>query len=244
LLYREGFLIMTETKERQIHNVFTTVAPYLDTFTRGFSMGMDNYWRKRGVALSGIKRGNRVLDICAGTGELSFILARKVGKEGAVVATDFCEDMLVLARKKNKDRFTNIEFLLADAKQVPFPDKSFDAVTVAYGIRNIPDTESALREVLRVLKPGGTFLCVELTRPRTRWFLAFYKWYTFKIMPFISYLVMRNSAPFQYLPRSIEEFYDPAAFHDVLLKNGFSDVLVKSMTMRIATVYCARKTNR
>jgi demethylmenaquinone methyltransferase/2-methoxy-6-polyprenyl-1,4-benzoquinol methylase len=229
------------TRDRFVHKIFTTVAPYVDTLTRTFSLGMDRYWRKRAVALSGIKRGDRVLDVCAGTGELSFILARTVGSEGTIVGSDFCENMLELARKKMDDRHANITFLLADTKKVPFPDNSFDAVTVAFGMRNIPDTVLALKEIRRVLKPEGKFLCLELTRPRNRWFLVVYKWYIFRVMPFISNLVMKTAEPFLYLPRSIEEFYPPSVFREIIVKNGFSNVVVDSMTMGIATVYRASK---
>ena len=230
----------THARERFIQQMFTTVAPYLDLFTRTFSLGLDHYWRKRAVKLSGIMPGDRVLDICAGTGELSLILARTVGNEGSIVGTDYCENMLELARKKMGDKHSNVTFLFADAKKVPFPDNSFDAVTVAFGMRNIPDTMLALKEIRRVLKPGGTLLCLELTRPQNRWFLAVYKWYVFRVMPFISNLVMKTAGPFLYLPRSIEEFYRPAAFRELIVSNGFSDVSVDSMTMGIATVYRAK----
>ena len=230
-----------EQKARTIQNMFTNVAPYLDLFTRGFSLGLDQYWRKKGVALSGIKKGDHVLDICAGTGELTFILARTVGSEGSVTATDYVENMLVLARKKMGKKFSNVTFQFADAMKLPFSDNTFDAVTVAYGMRNIPDTAAALQEVRRVLKPGGTFLCVELTRPRNRFFLALYKWYSFTVMPFVSKMIMKTADPFIYLPRSIEEFYEPPVFSKLIEENGFSKVSNNSMTMGIATAYCAKK---
>lgn len=230
-----------EQKARTIQNMFTNVAPYLDLFTRGFSLGLDHYWRKKGVALSGIKKGDTVLDICAGTGELTMILARVVGKEGSVVATDYVEHMLDLARKKIGTKFPNVTFQFADATKIPFSENAFDAVTVAYGMRNIPDTAAALQEVRRVLKPGGTFLCVELTRPRNRFFLAIYKWYSFRIMPLVSKLIMKTADPFIYLPRSIEEFHEPPVFSKLIAENGFSDVSINSMTLGIATAYCAKK---
>jgi len=231
----------TETRDKFINRIFTTVAPYVDALSHGFSLGLDRTWRKKAVALSGIKQGDRVLDICAGTGELAFILARVVGPEGIVVATDFCENMLAMAHRKKNGGHPNLSFSLADAKDIPFPDNSFDAVTVAFGMRNIPDTILALKEIRRVLKPGGKFLCLELTRPKNRWFLALYKWYIFRVMPFISNMVMKSSAPYLYLPRSIEAFYQPPEFREVIMDNGFSDVAVDSLTMGIATVYRASK---
>jgi demethylmenaquinone methyltransferase/2-methoxy-6-polyprenyl-1,4-benzoquinol methylase len=231
----------TEKRDRFVKHIFTLVAPYVDALSHGFSLGLDRWWRKRAVKCSGIGPGDQVLDICAGTGELSFLLARAVGPEGHVVATDFCDQMLDMARRKQNGSHANLSFSLADAKALPFPDSSFDAVTVAFGMRNIPDTILALKEIRRVLRPGGRFLCLELTRPGNRWFLAIYTWYIFRLMPFVSNLVMKSSAPYLYLPRSIEAFYQPPEFREVIVRNGFSDVAVDSLTLGIATVYRASK---
>jgi demethylmenaquinone methyltransferase/2-methoxy-6-polyprenyl-1,4-benzoquinol methylase len=233
--------LTTEKRDRFVRHIFTLVAPYVDALSRGFSFGFDRFWRNRAVKLSGIRAGDRVLDICAGTGELSFILARAVGPQGSVVATDFCEQMLEMARKKMNGCCGNLSFSLADAKDLPFPDNSFDAVTVAFGMRNIPDTILALKEIRRVLRPGGPFLCLELTRPQNRWFRAVYTWYIFRLMPFVSNLVMQSSAPYLYLPRSIEAFYQPPEFREVIAQNGFSGVSIDSLTLGIATVYRANK---
>lgn len=231
----------TESRDRFIQQIFTVVAPYLDTLSSGFSLGLDHLWRKRAVELSGIKRGDRVLDICSGTGELAFALLPAVGPEGSITGTDFCENMVDIARKKKGSNHGNLSFSFADAKNLPFPDGSFDAVTVGFGMRNIPDTILALKEIRRVLKPGGKFLCLELTRPRQGWFLAIYTWYLNRFMPFISNIVLKSTTPYLYLPRSIESFYQPPEFREVISRNGFADVAVDSMTMGIATVYRAAK---
>jgi demethylmenaquinone methyltransferase/2-methoxy-6-polyprenyl-1,4-benzoquinol methylase len=233
--------MQNQQKARTIQTMFNRLAPHLDLFTRGFSLGLDQYWRKRGVRRSGIKPGDRVLDICAGTGELSFILSRTVGTAGSIEGTDYCENMLELARKKMGNKYSNITFRFADAMQTPFPDNAFDAVTVAYGMRNIPDTTAALKEIHRVLKPGGIFLCVELTEPHNRLFRAIYRWYSFRVMPFVSSLVIKTADPFVYLPRSIEAFHKPEIFTKLIAENNFSDVSVDSMTLGIATAFCAKK---
>jgi demethylmenaquinone methyltransferase/2-methoxy-6-polyprenyl-1,4-benzoquinol methylase len=228
-------------RDQYIHNIFTTVAPHLDKLTSGFSFGLDQYWRIRAIARSGISKGEQVLDVCSGTGKLAFLLSRRVGPGGSVMGADFCQEMLDLAKVRAGNRYGNVSFIFSDAKKVPFPDSSFDAVTVAFGIRNIPDTEEALREFKRVLKPGGKFICLELTKPRAAWFRVLYEWYVFKIMPAIAMRVMKNGKPYVYLPRSIEAFHSPEAFERLIASCGFSDISAYPMTMGIATITRAVK---
>jgi len=224
-----------------IKNIFSTVAPYVDLLSSGFSFGIDHYWRRQAIRLSGIRDGDRVLDVCSGTGELAIPLAKKVGGKGSVTGADFCEEMLSHARRKAGSRFKNLSFLLSDAKRLPFRDNTFDAVTVAFGMRNIPDTALALQEIKRVLKPGGKFMCLELTRPRANWFRPVYEWYVFQIMPLIGKIVVKTAAPYLYLPRSINAFYPPDEFRNLIAERGFERVTVDSLTMGIATIYRAAK---
>jgi demethylmenaquinone methyltransferase/2-methoxy-6-polyprenyl-1,4-benzoquinol methylase len=230
-----------EQRDLFIKRIFSTVAPYVDLLSSGFSLGFDHLWRSKAVALSGIGEGERVLDVCAGTGELALLLSRKVGPRGTVTGADFCEEMLARAKKKTGRRNKNISYLLSDAKQLPFPDNAFDAVTVAFGMRNIPDTIPALQEMKRVLKPGGKFICLELTKPRARWFRSLYEWYVFTIMPFIGRIVVKTAVPYLYLPRSINAFYPPDDFKRIIAQCGYSHVTVDSLTMGIATIYRAEK---
>jgi len=230
-----------EQRDQFIKHIFSTVAPHVDLLSSGFSFGFDHLWRRQTVALSGIHAGAQVLDVCTGTGELAFLLSRLVGPRGSVTGADFCEEMLERAKTKSGTQYQNLFFIVSDAKQVPFPDNTFDAVTVAFGMRNIPDTSLALKEIKRVLKPGGTFVCLELTRPHARWFRLLYEWYVFRVMPFIGELVVKTAAPYLYLPRSINAFYPPEEFRQVIAEQGFSDVRVDSLTMGIATLYRAMK---
>jgi len=224
-----------------IKNIFSTVAPHVDFLSSGFSLGFDHVWRKKAVLLSGIQDGDRVLDVCTGTGELAFLLARKVGPGGTVTGVDFCEEMINRAREKTGHRHPNLSYILSDAKKLPFHDSTFDAVTVAFGMRNIPDTILALQEIKRVLKPGGRFVCLELTKPRVRWFQVLYEWYVFRIMPTIAEVVVKTAAPYLYLPRSINAFYPPDEFKRVIEGCGFSRVSIDSLTMGVATIYRAVK---
>ncbi len=224
-----------------IKHIFTTVAPYVDFLSHGFSFGLDHLWRRKAVMRSGILEGEHVLDVCSGTGELAFLLSRHVGPQGSVTGADFCEEMLDLARRKKGENHENLSFILSDAKKVPFRDNTFDAVTVAFGMRNIPDTALALQEIDRVLKPGGKFVCLELTRPQYRWFRFFYEWYVFKVMPLISKLFIKNAEPYLYLHRSINSFYPPVEFKEMINKCGFDNIRVDSLTFGIATLYTAVK---
>ncbi len=224
-----------------IKHIFSTVAPYVDLLSSGFSFGFDHFWRTQAVARSGVHAGDRVLDVCTGTGELALLLVRKVGEAGSVTGADFCEEMLKRARKKTGTRHRTLSYILSDAKRLPFRDSTFDAVTVAFGMRNIPDTSLALQEINRVLKPGGKFVCLELTRPHIRWFRFLYEWYVFRIMPLIGELVVKTAAPYLYLPRSIKAFYSPDEFRRIIAESGFSHVTVYSMTMGISTLYKAVK---
>jgi len=230
-----------EQRDLFIKHIFSTVAPYVDLLSNCFSFGFDHFWRRQAVFRSGIHEGEQVLDVCTGTGELAFLLAQRVGPRGLVTGADFCQEMLDRAKTKSGQQHQNLTFILSDAKRLPFPDKTFDAVTVAFGMRNIPDTSLALLEIKRVLKPGGKFICLELTKPHSSWFRAIYEWYVFRIMPFIGNLVVKTAAPYLYLPRSINAFYPPDEFKRIIADNGFARVTVDSLTMGIATLYRAEK---
>jgi len=215
------------------------VAPYIDPLDTAFSFGLCHLWRRKVSAQ--IRKGENVLDICTGTGELAKLLLKKVGPEGALTGADFCEEMLNIARKKMSPMPKNLSLVVSDARELAFPDNTFDAVTVSFGMRNVPDTEAALNEVKRVLKPGGRFFCLELTSPERRWILPFYKFYTFRIMPFIAKIITKNSLPYTYLPKSIEAFYPPEEFQRIMISCDFSEVKARSLSLGIATIYSAVK---
>lgn len=228
-----------EQRDRFIRHVFSIMAPYLDLLSSGFSFGFDHLWRRQAVSRSGIGPGANVLDVCTGTGKLAVPLSRAVGPCGRVIGADFCAEMLTIARKKSGNVRSNLSYVLADAKRLPFDDSTFDAVTVAFGMRNIPDTSLALKEISRVLKPGGAFVCLELTRPTVAWLRTLHSWYVSQVMPVIGKLIVKTSVPYLYLPRSIKAFYSPEEFRMVIVDAGFSRVSVDSLTMGIATLFRA-----
>lgn len=228
-------------RDISIKKVFSTVAPYIDSLSTIFSFGLSHLWRRKVVSLSDIKGDENVLDICTGTGEMALLLGNRIKTEGRVTGVDFCEDMIRLADKKIKPEQKNISFIVSDAKKLDFEDNIFDVVTAAFGMRNIPDTAAALQEIKRVLKPGGKFFCLELTRPAKKWFLLIYKIYLFKIIPFFGRIITKSDAPYKYLPTSINAFYPPEEFMRIIEESGFTGLTVHSMTMGVVTIFGAVK---
>ncbi len=224
-----------------IREIFASVAPKIDLLSSFFSFGLDHGWRSRLVSVMALQEGETVLDVCAGTGELSLLISKKVGNRGAIFAADFSAEMIGVAVKKLGGRLPNVSFSLSDAKHLAFRGNSFDAVTVAFGMRNVVDTAAALQEAYRVLKPGGRFGCLELTSPKTPLIHPLYTLYCFKIMPFIARKVLKTDVPYSYLPRSIKAFPASEEFKAILENCGFIDVDVQSMSQGIATIFRARK---
>ncbi len=228
-----------------VKKIFSEIAPYIDSLTNIFSLGFSKIWRRKLISVSGIKNGDMVLDVCTGTGELAVLLAKKAGPNGYVTGIDFCKEMLDAAQKKisgkNNPKHSKIHLVLADAKNLVFTDEIFDFVTVSFGIRNIPDTKVALEEIKRVLKPGGEFLCLELTKPQAKWLLPLYRFYTFKLMPFIARIISKTIKPYSYLAQSIETFYIPEDFKKLLNECGFTNIAVYPMTFGITTLFIAEK---
>jgi demethylmenaquinone methyltransferase/2-methoxy-6-polyprenyl-1,4-benzoquinol methylase len=224
-----------------IKAIFAAIAADIDFLSSFFSFGLDQGWRRRLVSLLKLKGGEKVLDVCTGTGKLAFLLSKKVGEKGSVYGVDFSEEMLGEAERKLGPGPSNLSFSLSDAKRLNFPENSFDAVTVSFGMRNIPDTAAALHEAFRVLKPGGRFCCLELTPPKKRWVKPLYNVYCFRVMPFIAMKVLKTAVPYNYLPRSISAFPPSEEFSSILGSCGFANVHVHSMTFGIATIFEALK---
>lgn len=233
--------ISQENRDIFIKSIFASIAPNIDFLSSFFSFGLDQGWRKRLVSLMALNGGEMVLDVCSGTGKLAFLISEKVGIDGMVFGVDFSNEMLDEARRKVTSRSSNIRFAVSDAKNLDFPDDTFDAVTVSFGMRNVIDTTAALQEAYRVLKPGGRFYCLELTSPDGRWVQPIYTLYCSKVMPFIAKKVLKTDVPYNYLPRSIKAFPSSDAFKGILEECGFSRVAVHSMSFGVATIYEALK---
>ena len=230
-----------QSRDIFVKSIFASIAPNIDFLSSFFSFGLDQGWRRRLVSLMALNGGEFVLDLCSGTGKLALLISEQVRKGGAVIGVDFSEEMLNEAKNKVSPRLSNISFAVSDAKNLTFQDKTFDSVTVSFGMRNIIDSAAALREAYRVLKPGGRFYCLELTSPNSRWVQPLYTLYCFRIMPFIARKVFKTDVPYNYLPRSIKAFPSSDEFKGILESCGFSHVAVHSLSLGIATIYEAVK---
>lgn len=226
----------------RVHGTFSLIADKYDLFNRLSSLGIDRSWRRATVAAAAVKTSSRVLDLCAGTGDLSLAIAR-YGRPAEVVGADFVPEMLAVAERKAlgfRGR-TKIAFILADAQKPPFPDASFDVVTVAFGVRNLPDRAAHFAEVLRVLKPGGRYVILEFSRPSLAAWRWLYHRYLGSVIPAIGGLLTGDRASFVYLNDSIRSFPAQGALAAELRAAGFSAISWEDRSGGIVAIHTAVK---
>ena len=222
--------------------MFDNIAPTYDALNHTLSAGIDRWWRRRAVRI--VSRGcpQRVLDVATGTGDLAIALARRM-PQCRVMGVDLSEGMLALAREKARQAALaeRIEFVCGDAERLDAADGEFDAVTVAFGVRNFGDLAAGLREMRRVLRRGGVAAILELSIPRNPVIRWLYGLYSHSVMPLLGGAVSRDRAAYRYLPESVEEFPAPDKFLDIMAGAGFDDCKYKSLTFGTARIYLARK---
>ena len=200
--YRE---VSARDKTALVHGVFSSVAQKYDLMNDLMSFGVHRLWKRDFIALSGIRLGDRVLDLAGGTGDIARLLSARVGAQGRVLLTDINADMLTLGRARLEDRGVagNVDYALANAEQLPFADRTFDAVTIAFGLRNVTDQPAALREMKRVLRPGGRALILEFSQVRAEGLRRAYDRYSFGVLPLLGRLVANDADSYRYLAESI-----------------------------------------
>lgn len=218
-----------------IQRMFAEVADGYDRANRVLSLGVDVWWRKRTVAVAAVRPGERVLDVCAGTGDLSLELARR---GATVVGADFCAPMLRHAQAKAAARTAPPRFLAGDAMALPFAAATFDLVTVAFGIRNVEDPVAALREMVRVVKPGGRVVVLEFCRPRVPLLGRAWLFYFRKVLPRLGRFVNGvDNGAYQYLPDSVMTFPERAAFRELMARAGLRAPTQTILSGGIAAIY-------
>lgn len=229
----------TDAKAGMVADVFHSVASRYDLMNDLMSGGIHRIWKRFTIELSGVRRGNAVLDIAGGTGDLAARFADIVGPQGRVVLADINDSMLQVGRDKLLDRGKqgNLEFVQADAQFLPFPDDSFDCITIAFGLRNVTDKSLALRSMLRVLKPGGRLLVLEFSKPDNDLLSKAYDTYSFKVLPFMGKLVTNDSDSYQYLAESIRMHPDQDTLKDMMEDAGFDRCEYHNMTGGIVALH-------
>ena len=222
-----------------VAGVFHSVAARYDLMNDLMSGGIHRIWKRFTIELSGVRKGDSVLDIAGGTGDLAAKFARIVGSEGRVVLADINESMLQVGRDKLLDtgQISNIEFVQADAQTLPFPDNSFDCITIAFGLRNVTDKDKALRSMLRVLKPGGRLLVLEFSKPQNELLSRAYDAYSFRMLPFMGKLVANDSESYKYLAESIRMHPDQDTLLEMLEDAGFTGCNFHDLTGGIVALH-------
>lgn len=235
-----GFKNVPESeKAGKVAEVFHSVAARYDIMNDVLSGGMHRLWKRFTIELSGVRRGNKVLDIAGGTGDLARKFSSLVGPEGEVVLADINASMLKVGRDRLLDQGVsgNISFVQADAEKLPFPDNHFDVVTIAFGLRNVTHKEDALRSMLRVLKPGGRLLILEFSKPSNPLLSKFYDAYSFKFMPLAGKLITDDADSYRYLAESIRMHPDQETLKGMMADAGFERITFHNMTGGIVALH-------
>jgi demethylmenaquinone methyltransferase/2-methoxy-6-polyprenyl-1,4-benzoquinol methylase len=226
-------------KAGRVRSVFESVAGKYDVMNDLMSFGVHRLWKQFTLSLTGLKPGQRALDVAGGTGDLARGMLRQVGKSGQVVLSDVNPAMLEIGRDRLLDRgfAGNVECIVADAERLPFEDDSFDCVTIGFGLRNVTDKAAALRSMHRVLKPGGQLLVLEFSTPTAPGLKPVYDAYSFKVLPLLGRFVAGDEASYRYLAESIRMHPDQETLLDMLRGAGFALARYHNLTGGIVAVH-------
>ncbi len=228
-------------KKEQVTQMFDTISGNYDDLNRVISFGIDVKWRKNVLKLVAEKKPTTILDIATGTGDLAILMAATNAEK--IIGLDISAGMLEVGKKKitEKKLDNKIEMVLGDSENIPFENDYFDAITVAFGVRNFENLEVGLSEILRVLKPGGRFVILETSVPTQFPFKQGYHLYTKNILPLIGKLFSKDKVAYSYLSESASHFPYGEALNNILRKVGFIDVKHLPQTFGVATIYSASK---
>ena len=229
-------------KAEAVETTFAGIAPRYDLANHLLSFGMDFGWRRRLVQNCSATQPNRVLDLATGSGDVAFALRTVLPRDAEIIGLDFCQPMLDQAERKAKERGAppNLHFSQGDCLALPFDDESFDAVTIAFGLRNLEDRSRGLREMLRVLRPGGRLLVLEFSQPKI-WLRPFYYLYLRAALPILAWFVTGDRRAYQYLASSIQGFPNRFGLITELGAVGFSQVGCTPLTASIVAIHLAEK---
>ena len=226
-------------KAGRVAGVFHSVANNYDLMNDLMSAGIHRLWKHMTIEMSGVRKGHKVLDIAGGTGDLAAKFSKIVGSEGSVVLADINESMLKVGRDRLIDRgiTENVTFSQADAQYLPFPDDTFDVITIAFGLRNVTDKDMALRSMLRVLRPGGKLLILEFSKPTSSLLSKIYDTYSFNVLPRLGKVFANDSDSYKYLAESIRMHPDQSTLLQMLNSAGFENTDFHNMTGGVVALH-------
>ena len=226
-------------RARLVREMFDRIAGRYELLNTVMTAGLNRLWNRQVVRAAGLRPGDRALDLACGTGSLTRDLARRVGPKGYVLGVDFSREMLRAAEARPAP---NVEYRLGDATELEgVPSGAFDAATIAYGARNIPDLDALFSEMARALRPGGAAVCLEIARPGNRVFAAFYGLWFDKVVPRLGARISGDAWAYSYLPESVKEFVAPDELSDIMERNGLQDVTWRRLAGGIITLHRGRR---
>jgi demethylmenaquinone methyltransferase/2-methoxy-6-polyprenyl-1,4-benzoquinol methylase len=226
-------------KEKLVDRVFTSVAAKYDLMNDLMSFGVHRLWKRWFAATSGVRAGDAVLDLAGGTGDIAALLLPRVGEKGSVVLGDINAAMLRTGRDRLLDCgfVRNLHYAQLNAEALPFPERSFDAVTIAFGLRNVTDKPRALAEMQRVLKPGGRVLILEFSTVKSEILKPLYDFHSFKVLPQLGAFIAGDAESYQYLAESIRKHPDQATLKAMMESAGFANVDVRNLSAGIVAIH-------
>ena len=215
--------VPVEEKAARVREVFDSVATRYDLMNDLMSLGIHRLWKRHAIELAGVRRGQRVLDLASGTGDLADRFAGIVGPDGLVVMSDINAAMLGEGRGRMLDRgrVGNVQYTLINAEKIPFPDEHFDCVTIGFGLRNVTDKQAALNEMFRILRPGGRGLVLEFSHPTSKTLSKVYDLYSFSVLPTLGRLVVNDPGSYRYLAESIRMHPNQETLRSMMETAGF-----------------------
>lgn len=232
-----------DEKEKKVRAVFQSVAPNYDLMNDLMSFGIHHLWKRFTIETSQVRPGQTVLDLAGGSGDLTRLLSRRVGEKGQVLLADINAAMLQVGRDKllNEGLSGNIQYIQANAEQLPFANNSIDAITIGFGLRNVTDKEKALRSMYRVCKPGAKLMVLEFSSPVLPGLQTVYDWYSFNVLPKIGQLFAQDTSSYQYLAESIRKHPNQEELKILIEDAGFEDCRYHNLTAGIVALHTAYK---
>ena len=233
---------MQQSKEERVHNVFEKISDNYDKMNSVISFKLHTKWRKDTMKRMNVQKGKKALDVCCGTADWTIALAEAVGPSGEVVGLDFSQNMLnVGIEKVSEAKLDQVRLIHGNAMELPFPDESFDYVTIGFGLRNVPDYLQVLKEMNRVLKPGGLAVCLETSQPTLIGYRQLYYFYFRFIMPLFGRVFAKSYSEYSWLQESARDFPGIKELAGLFNQAGFKDVTYKPYSGGAAAVHIGRK---